>query len=144
MFKGRTIIVALLVGIVITLLAALRPALRSTRVPPIAAAREGALLPPSRWAKYSLHGAIVTIAVAIALMLVGLLSERTLDRAAPARRRCRGHRAVHRRGDARQTRTAARARARVAGGPVRRRGGQARRGQLGAQPRADRVDRVGA
>ena len=48
MFKTRTIIVSLAVGIVITMLAALRPALRATRVPPIAAAREGALLPPSR------------------------------------------------------------------------------------------------
>ena len=74
MFKTRTIIVSLAVGIVITLLAALRPALRSTRVPPIAAAREGALLPPSRWAKYSLQGAIVTILAAIGLMFVGLLA----------------------------------------------------------------------
>ena len=73
-FKTRTIIVALAVGIIITLIAAMRPALRSTRVPPIAAAREGALLPPSRWAKYSLQGALVTIAVAIALMLVGLFA----------------------------------------------------------------------
>jgi putative ABC transport system permease protein len=73
-FKTRTIIVALAVGIIITLIAAMRPALRSTRVPPIAAAREGALLPPSRWAKYSLQGALVTIAVAIGLMLVGLLA----------------------------------------------------------------------
>ena len=72
-FKGRTIIVALLVGIVITMIAAVRPALRATRVPPIAAAREGALLPPSRWAKYGLQAAIVTIVAALALMLVGLL-----------------------------------------------------------------------
>ena len=35
-------IVALVVGIVVTLLASLRPALRATRVPPIAAVREGA------------------------------------------------------------------------------------------------------
>jgi putative ABC transport system permease protein len=72
-FKTRTIIVALLVGIVITMIAALRPALRATRVPPIAAAREGALLPPSRWAKYGTHAAVGTIVGALALMLVGLL-----------------------------------------------------------------------
>ena len=72
-FKARTIIVALLVGIVITLIAAMRPALRSTRVPPIAAAREGALLPPSRWARYGTPAAGATIVAAIALMLVGLL-----------------------------------------------------------------------
>ncbi|MGN6871265.1 MAG: ABC transporter permease, partial [Solirubrobacteraceae bacterium] len=73
-FKTRTIIVALLVGIVITIIAAVRPALRSTRVPPIAAAREGALLPPSRWAKYGTAAAGTTIVLAIALMLVGLLA----------------------------------------------------------------------
>jgi putative ABC transport system permease protein len=73
-FKARTIIVALLVGIIITMIAAVRPALRSTRVPPIAAAREGALLPPSRWAKYGTAAAGGTIVVAIGLMLVGLLA----------------------------------------------------------------------
>ena len=43
--ETRTIVVALLVGIIVTLLASLRPALRATRVPPIAAVREGATLP---------------------------------------------------------------------------------------------------
>ncbi len=71
-FKARTIIVALAVGIIITMIAAVRPALRSTRVPPIAAAREGALLPASRWAKYGSHAAAATILTAIALMLIGL------------------------------------------------------------------------
>jgi putative ABC transport system permease protein len=73
-FKARTIIVALGVGIVVTMLAAMRPALRSTRVPPIAAAREGALLPPSRWARYGPYAAVGTNLGAIALMLVGLLA----------------------------------------------------------------------
>jgi putative ABC transport system permease protein len=72
-FKSRTIIVSLLVGIVITMIAAVRPALRATRVPPIAAAREGALLPPSRWAKYGSAAAAGTVIGAIALMLIGLL-----------------------------------------------------------------------
>jgi putative ABC transport system permease protein len=71
-FKPRTVIVSLLVGIIITLLAALRPALRSTRVPPIAAVREGALLPPSRFARFGLAGAIGTLVSAIALMVVAL------------------------------------------------------------------------
>ena len=44
-FQTRTIVVALLVGILVTLLASLRPAIRATRVPPIAAVREGATLP---------------------------------------------------------------------------------------------------
>jgi putative ABC transport system permease protein len=73
-FKSRTIIVALLVGIIITMIAAMRPALRSTRVPPIAAAREGAMLPESRWARFGPYAAAATIIGAIALMLVGLLA----------------------------------------------------------------------
>ena len=45
LFETRTIVVSLLVGILVTLLASLRPAIRATRVPPIAAVREGATLP---------------------------------------------------------------------------------------------------
>src|SRR5690349_451535 len=51
-FETRTVVVSLLVGTVITLVASLRPARRATRVPPIAAVREGAKLPPGRFAKY--------------------------------------------------------------------------------------------
>jgi putative ABC transport system permease protein len=72
-FKTRTIVISLLVGIVITMIAAVRPALRATRVAPIAAAREGALLPPSRWAKYGPHAAAGTVIGAFGLMLIGLL-----------------------------------------------------------------------
>jgi putative ABC transport system permease protein len=72
-FATRTIIISLVVGVVVTLLAAIRPAIRSTRVPPIAAVREGAVLPPSRFARFGLYAALVTIAVAVALLLVGLL-----------------------------------------------------------------------
>jgi putative ABC transport system permease protein len=72
-FATRTIIVSMLVGVVITVLAALRPALRATRVPPISAVREGALLPPSRWARYGTQAALATIAGSVGLMLIGLL-----------------------------------------------------------------------
>jgi putative ABC transport system permease protein len=44
--KPRTIIAALGVGIVITLIASLSPARRATRIAPVAALREGATLPP--------------------------------------------------------------------------------------------------
>jgi putative ABC transport system permease protein len=44
------VVLALASGIGVTLVASLRPALRATRVPPIAAVREGATLPPSRFA----------------------------------------------------------------------------------------------
>jgi putative ABC transport system permease protein len=44
--ETRTIVVSLLVGIVITVLAGLQPALRATRVSPLAAMREGVGIPP--------------------------------------------------------------------------------------------------
>jgi putative ABC transport system permease protein len=71
-FATRTVIVSMLVGIIVTVVAAMRPALRATRVPPIAAVREGALLPPSRFARFGTPAAMLTVAVAVALMLVGL------------------------------------------------------------------------
>ena len=46
-FATRTVIVSLLVGTIVTLIASIRPARRATRVPPIAAVREGSVLPPS-------------------------------------------------------------------------------------------------
>jgi ABC-type antimicrobial peptide transport system permease subunit len=70
--QTRTIIVALLVGTLITLLASLRPAIRATRVPPIAAVREGAKLPPGRLHRYRGVGAAFLIAVGFAALLVGL------------------------------------------------------------------------
>jgi putative ABC transport system permease protein len=72
-FATRTVIVSLAVGIVITLLAAIRPALRATRVPPIAAVREGAILPPSRFARFGRLAGVGTVIIAVALLLVGLL-----------------------------------------------------------------------
>ena len=56
-FATRTIVVALAVGILVTLLASLRPAMRATRVPPIAAVREGATLPEGRFARFRAVGA---------------------------------------------------------------------------------------
>jgi putative ABC transport system permease protein len=73
-FATRTIVVSLLVGVLITLAAALRPALRSTRVPPIAAVREGAVLPPTRFARLGAIPALLTLGAAAALLLLGLLS----------------------------------------------------------------------
>jgi putative ABC transport system permease protein len=71
-FKTRTIVVALAVGVGITLLAALRPAVRSTRVPPIAAVREGAVLPPSRFARFGPYATGATIVAAAVLMGLGV------------------------------------------------------------------------
>ena len=71
-FATRTIVVSLLVGVLITVLAALRPAVRATRVPPISAVREGAVLPPGRFARFGPHAAVLTIGGSVALMLIGL------------------------------------------------------------------------
>jgi putative ABC transport system permease protein len=70
--ETRTIVVALLVGIVVTLLASLRPALRATRVPPIAAVREGATLPESRFARFRLPAAILLTVLGFGGLLAGL------------------------------------------------------------------------
>src|SRR5206468_4205535 len=45
-------------------------ALRATRVEPIAAVREG-VLPPSRLARFGPLAAVVTLAVSLALLLIG-------------------------------------------------------------------------
>ena len=52
-FATRTIVVSLAVGIGITLLAGLFPAIRATRVPPISAVREGATLPHGRFHRFT-------------------------------------------------------------------------------------------
>jgi putative ABC transport system permease protein len=71
--KGRTVIVALLVGTLVTLIASIRPARRATRVPPIAAVREGSVLPQSRFAKYGPITSLIVLVVAIALVSLGTL-----------------------------------------------------------------------
>ncbi|HZC71154.1 MAG TPA: FtsX-like permease family protein [Jatrophihabitans sp.] len=71
-FQTRTIVAALLVGTLVTLLASLRPAIRATRVPPIAAVREGAKLPPGRFHRFRGVGAALVIAIGFAALLVGL------------------------------------------------------------------------
>jgi putative ABC transport system permease protein len=64
----RTVVLSLLVGIVVTLLASLAPAFRATKVPPIAAVREGAELPRSRLAPFTPYIAGVLTLVALALL----------------------------------------------------------------------------
>jgi putative ABC transport system permease protein len=68
----RTVVVALIVGILVTVLASLRPAVRATRVPPIAAVREGSDLPPGRFHKYRPVGSALLTAAGFALLVYGL------------------------------------------------------------------------
>jgi putative ABC transport system permease protein len=72
-FATRTVIVSILVGTIVTLVASIRPARRATRVPPIAAVREGSVLPVSRFAKYGPVTALVVLTLAIALTAYGTL-----------------------------------------------------------------------
>jgi len=70
----RTVIVALIVGILVTVLASLRPAFRATRVPPIAAVREGSELPPGRFAKYRPIGSALLTVLGFGLLIYGLFA----------------------------------------------------------------------
>ncbi len=72
LFQWSTVIVAMVVGVVVTLLASLIPGFRATRVPPIAAVREGATLPPSRLARFRVPIAAVLTTLGFAAILYGL------------------------------------------------------------------------
>ena len=140
-FALRTVIVSMLVGVLVTLAAGLFPAIRATRVPPIAAVREGATLPRSRispfvpWiaglvvvgALLLLGRAMFTDDLGTADRLIGLAGGVLLlfvgiamlsSRLVAAHRRAR----------------------RLPGASDRRRGGEAGEREHGAQPGQDRRD----
>jgi putative ABC transport system permease protein len=73
-FAGRTVVVSLVVGIVITLVAGLFPAVRATRVPPIAAVREGATLPRSWLGRFATPLALLVTALGVALIVLGMFA----------------------------------------------------------------------
>ena len=72
--SGRTVIVSLLVGVGITMLATISPARRATRAAPIAAVREGATLPTSRFAGSPVTATVV-LAVAVVALAFGLIPD---------------------------------------------------------------------
>ncbi len=74
-FETRTIVVALLAGILVTLGASLRPAIRATRVPPVAAVREGATLPPGRFARLRGVGALLMAVGGFAALAYGIFAD---------------------------------------------------------------------
>ena len=74
-FATRTIVVSLLVGVGITLVAGLFPAIRATRVPPIAAVREGATLPQSRFHRFTPWIAAVVVAVALLVLARAMFTD---------------------------------------------------------------------
>ena len=139
-FSIRTVIVSLLLGVGITVLATISPARRATRVPPIAAVREGATLPPSRLARSR----------TAAPMVLGhrgrpagprSVCERPVHGCRPGAGRRRMHPPVHRRRhDLVAPGAAARGRGRGTRGAPRRSAGCTRQGQRHAQSRAHGPD----
>jgi putative ABC transport system permease protein len=73
-FSLRTILISLAAGTLIAVLASLRPALRATRIEPIAAVREGAVMPRSRLTRYALPTSAAIGAAAVALFSYGVFA----------------------------------------------------------------------
>ena len=61
----HTITTSLIVGTGVTLLASILPARRATRVPPIAAVREGAVLPQSKFEAHSAKTGVVVLSASL-------------------------------------------------------------------------------
>ncbi|MDP2710181.1 MAG: FtsX-like permease family protein [Solirubrobacteraceae bacterium] len=70
--ETRTIVVSLAVGILVTLVASLAPALRATRVPPVAALREGVAMPETRSSRLAFPLAVVLTSAGIAALVAAL------------------------------------------------------------------------
>jgi putative ABC transport system permease protein len=71
-FQPRTVIVSLAVGVIITVLAALLPALKATRVPPVAALQPETAFAPTGFRKRRIVLGVLVTVVGIALLLAGL------------------------------------------------------------------------
>ena len=69
-----TIIVSLVLGTGITLIASILPAKRATRVPPIAAVREGATLPATRMAAHSHNAGLGVTLASLAAISLGIFA----------------------------------------------------------------------
>ena len=128
-----------------TLLASLRPAVRATRVPPIAAVREGATLPESRFARFRTVGSLGLTALGFAALAYGLFgsglgtTQILLWMGLGALLIFLGVALF----SAKLVRPLAAA-ARRAAGALRRRGRPARARQRAPKPAANRLDRGGA
>lgn len=71
-YAPRTFLIGIVTGIVVTLVASLGPALRATRVPPIAAVREGSTLPRGRFSHLRPHISALLLTASLALLGMGL------------------------------------------------------------------------
>ena len=73
-FTLRTVLVSLLVGVIVTVAAALIPALRATRVAPVAVLREGSTAPKSRLSPVTPFVALAAIGGGFAALVYGMFS----------------------------------------------------------------------
>ena len=73
--EPRTVVVALAVGIGTAVAAAVVPAVRATRIPPVAALQEGATLPPSRFSRLATPAAGVLAGLGVALVALGFFGD---------------------------------------------------------------------
>ncbi|MBM3147884.1 MAG: FtsX-like permease family protein, partial [Actinobacteria bacterium] len=71
----RTVLIAVAVGLGVTLLSSLVPAVRATRVPPVAAMQEGQTLPPTRFSRLSTAAAALVTAAGGASLAWGIVSD---------------------------------------------------------------------
>lgn len=71
-FEPRTLIVSIVLGTAITVVAAVGPAIRATRVPPIAALQDAASLPRGRAARWRTPVAGAIALIGVALLCLGL------------------------------------------------------------------------
>jgi putative ABC transport system permease protein len=74
-FSLRTVLVSLLVGVVVTVLASIIPAVRATRVAPVAVLREGSTMPKSRWSPATPFIALGAAGGGFALLLFGMFGD---------------------------------------------------------------------
>lgn len=80
--ETRTIVVSLLIGILVTVLSSLVPAVRSTRVPPIAALHAVASPPTRRRRLIGIVASVLLGAIGLAMILIGLFGSASAGTAA--------------------------------------------------------------
>jgi putative ABC transport system permease protein len=78
--ESRTIVVSLVVGVVVTVVSTLAPALRATRVPPVAALREGFVAGGGRRSRFMVPVAILMLLGGLGLMALGLFGSGSSSR----------------------------------------------------------------
>lgn len=76
----RTVLIPLIIGTVVTVLSVIIPATRATKIPPVAALREGAVLPKSRFSRYTPYIGLGVAVLGIVLIALGFSSDAALSR----------------------------------------------------------------